>query len=673
LKQYLLTGAPPVPAQPVLRPSGPQAWTAATRRCSPWLALWLLPALATADELLLRDIPSVFAASGFEQSASDAPSSVSVLTAADIERFGWRTLAEALGSLRGFDTRYDHAYDYVGVRGLQRPGDWNRRILLLIDGHRINENVYGQALLGNDAVVDLGAVERIEVVRGPGSSLYGASAVLAVVDVVTKRGRDYRGLQAEVHAGAQDTRAFRVGGGNRIGDLEFAGAVSGLDRGGAERLYFPALASLTPTAGLSSGADAEHNQRLLGSLRWKAWSLQAASVQWRKQLPQGIYGTALSEPRNLSTQERSYLRLGYDDAVAPATRLRLAWSADRYSYRGTYVLSDYSDHDAGDGTWNRAEAAVEHRLGERTRVTAGLDVQRDRRIRQFNFDIYGTRIDDQRHGHVVGTFVQAEHAFTPLLRVNVGLRRDHYSTFGGTTSPRLGLIWQPAEGHALKLLQGGAYRAPNAFEFWFDDNGLSHRSNPGLRPERIRSRELVWEARWSERLQTTLSAYRNALRDLIEQVTDPASGLLQSRNTGAVDSTGLEAQVDARLGTGVEARLSASWQNSRIPNAALPLSNSPHWLLKGSLMARLGAQGTLALESRSSSSVYTLAGERLPGYTLLNLTASSPLGSSGWRGSVSLFNALDRAYAQPAGQEFAPQTSLPQFGRLWLLRLEKTL
>lgn len=640
-----------------------------------------LPAAAGATEayeeqLLLRDVPSVFAASGFEQSASDAPSSVSVITSTDIERFGWRTLAEALGSLRGFDTRYDHVYEYVGVRGLQRPGDWNGRILLLVDGHRVNENVYGQALLGHDAVVDLGAVERIEVVRGPGSSLYGASAVLAVVDVITKQGRDYRGLQAQASAGSHGTRSLRVGGGDRVGDLEFSASVSALQRDGARQLYFPALADLTPSAGWSAGADGERHQRLLGTLRWKEWSVQAAAVDWHKALPASLYGTALSDPTNRVRQERAFLRVGWASLLGEATRLRLDWSTDRYRYQGTYHATqpeDYTNHNGGEGAWQRAEAVIEHRLDTHTRLSAGLDLQRDGRIRQLNRDALGTRIDDQRRGHFHGAFVQLEQAFTPALRLNAGLRVDHYSTFGRTASPRLGLIWQPTEGQAFKLLEGTAYRAPNAFELWFSDGGLAHVANPDLEPERVHSRELVWEARWSPRLQTTLSAYRNRLRGLIDQETVADPGLVRFRNAGGVDGTGLEAQVDAQLARGLEARVSASWQHSRTLDAAQPVSNSPRLLLKGSLVARLGRDATLALESRSTSGVYTITGERLPAYTLLNLTASSPLGASGWRGAVSLFNALDRAHVHPASSEHWSQVSLPQFGRLWSLKLEKAL
>lgn len=642
------------------------------------LACALAPMTSFAQELLLRDVPSVFAASGFEQPASDAPSSVSVITAADIERFGWRTLAEALGSLRGFHTSSDLAYDYVGVRGLLRPGDWNGRILLLVDGQRTNENVYGQASLGHDALVDLGSVERIEVARGPGASLYGASAVFAVVDVITRQGRDYRGWQAEARAGSQGTRGLRLGGGQREGGVEYALSLSATQADGRRAWFFPQLAAGTPTAGRSSGADGLRVLQLQGSLRVNGWNLQAGAQEWRKQVPTGAYGTTLSDPRNEYAQTQRYLRLGREAELWEGALLRVNGSLNSYHYAGDYIAraDGSASRDLTEGRWARAEAVLDQRLDERTRLNLGLDVQRDTRIRQLNTGAGGAvNLDDWRNGASRGLFVQLERSLTPQLRVNAGLRNDHFSTFGSATSPRLGLIWRPTEQHALKLLHGTAYRAPNAFELWYGDGGATQIPNPRLRAERIRTHEAVWEAHWDARWQTSLSVYHNVLGNLIDAGTDPASGLLQYANRGSVRTTGVEGQLDWRLGPGLETRLSLSWQDSKARDAASALSNSPRLLAKGALMMQLGDSGaTLALESRSVSSVRTLEGERLSGYTLLNATLNLPATApSAWRAALSAYNALDRRHAMPAGQEHAPLTWLPAPGRTLLLRLEKSL
>ena len=96
----------------------------------------------------------VYSASKHLQSTSDAPSAVTVITADEIQKYGYRTLADILESVRGFYITYDRDYSYVGVRGFGRLGDSNNRILVLIDGHRINDNVFGEPYLGTEFLVD---------------------------------------------------------------------------------------------------------------------------------------------------------------------------------------------------------------------------------------------------------------------------------------------------------------------------------------------------------------------------------------------------------------------------------------------------------------------------------------------------------------------------------------
>jgi outer membrane receptor for ferrienterochelin and colicin len=151
----------------------------------------LLPALARAqsaqpdltplsiEQLLDAELTST--ASKFEQEVTRAPASVTVITGDEIRRHGYRTLADVLNNVRGLYTSYDRNYSYVGARGFARPGDYNTRVLLLIDGHRLNEPTYNMAAIGTDFPIDVSLIDRVEVIRGPGSSLYGTSAFLGVI------------------------------------------------------------------------------------------------------------------------------------------------------------------------------------------------------------------------------------------------------------------------------------------------------------------------------------------------------------------------------------------------------------------------------------------------------------------------------------------------------------
>jgi len=168
------------------------------------------------ENILFAEIPSVFTASKYEQKVTAAPSAVSIITAAEIRKYGYRTLADILRSQRGFYTSYDRQTEFLGVRGFGRPGDFNSRILLLIDGSRSNNNIFDTAAIGNDFILDVALIERIEVVRGPGSSLYGSNAFFAVINVITRRGRDLQGTELAATAASQATYSSRLSYGKRF-------------------------------------------------------------------------------------------------------------------------------------------------------------------------------------------------------------------------------------------------------------------------------------------------------------------------------------------------------------------------------------------------------------------------------------------------------------------------
>ena len=179
------------------------------------------------EELMSLDAGRVFGASERLQPVTEAPASVSFITAEEIARYGYRTLADILRGVRGMYVTNDRNFSFLGTRGFGKPGDYNSRILLLVNGHRVNDNVFGQAEIGAEFGIDPALFERVEIIRGPASSLYGDSAFFAVVNVITRVGRvarwrvaQRRGRHAGHAAGARQRgpafrqRCRRGGGGN---------------------------------------------------------------------------------------------------------------------------------------------------------------------------------------------------------------------------------------------------------------------------------------------------------------------------------------------------------------------------------------------------------------------------------------------------------------------------
>ena len=205
------------------------------------LAQQSLPELSL-EELMRLDTGRVFGASERLQPSTEAPASVSFITADEIKRYGYRTLADILRGVRGMYVTNDRNFSYLGTRGFGKPGDYNSRILLLVNGHRVNDNVYGQAEIGAEFGIDPAMFERVEIIRGPASSLYGDSAIFAVVNVITKSGASLDGASFTVEDGTLGTRLARASAGRRLASgVEVAISGTYEESAGVDRLYFPAF------------------------------------------------------------------------------------------------------------------------------------------------------------------------------------------------------------------------------------------------------------------------------------------------------------------------------------------------------------------------------------------------------------------------------------------------
>jgi iron complex outermembrane receptor protein len=631
------------------------------------------------EQLMQIPIENVVGASRYEQKVTRAPASVSIVTAEDIRQFGYRTLADVLRSVRGLYVPYDRNYSNLGMRGFSRPGDFNTRVLLLLDGRRMNDNLYSSALIGPEATLDLDLVERIEVIRGPSSSIYGSSAFFGVINVITRDAQRFEGVELSASAASLDSYKGRITYADRFaGGAELVLSASTFDSRGHERLYFPEFDVEGTNNGMVAGNDGESAQNLLASLAYKDFELSAAYSRRDKEIPTASFSTVFNDGREEATDERVLVDLKYAHAYG-ASHLTGRLSYDRYSYFADYpynfagpgdppFVAVTHDDNYGDGVG--AELQLTRKLFDQHTLVLGAEWRRDLNLSQSNFvdDPKTYSFQDNRDGRSVGVYAQGEVRIREDLFANVGVRFDDFSVFGGRTSPRMALIYSPTERAAIKLLYGTAYRAPNAYELYQASPGFS-KGNRGLEPERIRTTELVYEQYLASALRFSASAYHYDVDDLISQIQDAADGLLVFRNFDQIHAEGLELELEDRYANGLVARLSSAVQRAEDRRSGDALNNSPKMLAKLNVAVPLSKQHlSAALEAQYSSGVGTLSGTRAAGFTVMNATVLAHSFANRLDASASIYNLLDRSYAYP-GSTAHLQNVIPQDGRTFRIEL----
>ncbi len=603
----------------------------------------------------------VTGASKFSQSVRSAPSSATVITSAEIRALGYRSLSDVLNSVRGLNVNSDRAYSYLGVRGVSTPGDYNTRVLLLIDGNRINDGVFDQAFLGTEFPLDLDLVERVEFIPGPGSAVHGANALFGVINVVTRRSMGGKNGTASVSAGSgrlrTATATLQTGEAGGLNAMVSASRTTA--RGGD--LYFPQYDSPDTRNGWSVGTDAERQSRLFVRLEdgagFRATLIHADRLKGAPATASTVFGDAATRSRDVQTHGS----FQWTGRALPDVEVTARAYASRNRYVGDFLM-DYPPV-----TLNRDEVDAQSRGIEARAVTTrwsghklvtGFELQRSPRRNQSNFDVepYATYLDDRRNGHRMSLFAEDQIEINPQWSLSVGGRFDRTETNEGVLSPRLGAVWQPNSQWTLKYLYGSAYRQANAFERYYEFPGEGgYKGNAVLRNEKVRGHEIAMEYRPNAALRWKGSFYRNGVSNLIVQNVDPDDGLLVFNNVGSFSTRGVEIEAEAALP--LESRLRINYARQLPAGPAEIRKHTARNIAHMALITPLIGQWTVGV----STSAIGARGQAA-GFGTTDVTISNDAPWRDWRVAFSVYNLFDRRASDPSTDLAMPGT-IPQDGR----------
>ncbi|MBI5215311.1 MAG: TonB-dependent receptor [Ignavibacteriae bacterium] len=623
----------------------------------------------------------VSTAAKYWQTSSEAPASVTIITSKQIERYGYSTLDDVLRSVRGFYTSYDRNYSYIGVRGFSRPTDYNDRLLLLLNGHTMNENVYGSMLAGNDLPIDLRSLDRIEIVRGPGSALYGTGAMFAVINLITKKGNDIDGINLSTEFGSYGKLGANVLYGKQFEnalDVLFsfrAGKIQGQD------LYYREYDSVQTNYGVAQNIDDEHFAGLIGSLQYKYTSLLVSFTNRFKRVPTAAFETIFNDPSFTSRDKRGLIELLHDYPFATDKNIMSRLYYDYYEYFGSYPYETMLNYDASTGKWYGGEVQFRWDVFPGNRFTIGTEFRNNLHSDYRNWTADSVFFDKNFPFNIFSLYLQNEFQVFENLSFTAGIRRDEYSTVGSATTPRLALIFNILPTSTLKMLYGEGFRSPNTYETNYEDNFSSWVQNTNLKPEKIITSEIAWEQRFTKDVFGVLSLYSYDMDELIDPVID-SLGISQFQNISDIHAQGIETELNFRTDIGLNGYTSFIYQKARDPLLDGNISNSPTTILRLGFSYQLVPSLTLSSEVRYTSERYTVNRTTTDPFIIANLNIHAKAGTKAESGIGKLLNNIEcsllvenifnTSYATPGGIEHR-QDAIPQDGRTFLFRIGYTL
>ncbi len=630
-------------------------------------------------DLTIEELMHISVATRDKREINKAPSVVTLITAKEIKNMGARDLRDVLRFVPGFQVGISGlGYTTFGVRGIATPNA--EKVKILIDGLSVNDHIEG-----GGAVVfgDMGLenVERIEIIRGPGSALYGTSAFLAVINIITKKAADISGLKAYAKSDTFNKKNVGILAGKQFNDLEVSAYFDYLDTDGPDdlRIRADALSSdplnrRKSLAGTSSGY-ADYN-------RWRSTS--SLKLAYKGLYFNGLYtdkkwGGYLSSTNNVCKGSEAHVyqlqgMLGYRYNISDAIDIDLSTFGMRYDIDSKWSAAPPGYIDNSFTRWKagqlRNDAAVQKAYGGEVKlsyaIADGHSLQAGAALNYVSFTDIKTKTNTPAGKTILVTaplimarseiyrriwsgYFQYAWDITDRISLTAGVRADEYSDFGDTFNPRFGLVWEPIDGFTVKALYGRAFRAPTFVESYIHVPGSIEGDNRNS-PEIVKTYELELGCRF-DIISVRLNYFYNVIEDLL--ATALRDDLLRGEYANMDGRTivqGIEAEIKVSLTSEISGYLSYAFQSGENKATDTDITGMARHVVNAGFNVELfqnfnlnmavnhvGSRKRAESDSRGDLGSYTF------GYiTLINRGLIKNLEIS-----LSLFNAFNSNYRVP--------------------------
>ncbi len=525
-----------------------------------------------------------------KQTIAKAPAVVSVITADDITATGASNLVEILESVPGIHIRTSQFANrpLVHIRGANAT-----QTLLMVNGAPMRDLVWGFGIFWKGLPASV--IERVEIIRGPGSALFGSDASSGVINVITKTAGKIENNEVGVRVGSFDTKTAWAQYGEDWNGFELGFTAEIQDTGGHDPFIEMDGQTLRDQA---SGTNASlapgparygwRNMDLRLSVAKDHWRLQTDYIR-HSDLEIGLTGAGVLDPVTEASDSRFNAGLFYENDIFSED-----WGLNvelRYQHLEYTSGDGFQERPPGfggaypDGVINHMRSA-ERRLDlEASGLYEGIDDHAVLLGAGYSWqDLYfveqlinegtgpdgnpllpgGTPVDisdtpfafaPEKSRSIRYLFLQDIWAISDAWELTAGARYDHYSDFGDTLNPRLALVWQSTDKLTTKLMYGQAFRAPS-FQELFAETSFTL-PNPSLDPERSETIDLSFSYAATKELYLNLSAFHFDQTDLIRAVFVPGLSKRLFQNTGDHTIRGIE--LEARWQATRDVRVSGNY------------------------------------------------------------------------------------------------------------------
>lgn len=599
-----------------------------------------------------------------ETSLLDAPSIVSVITAEDIRRMGARNLQDVMRTVPGFELGVrNFGYPEIGLRGIITNN--TEKIRILLDGVAVNENLEGSGTIvfGDLALEN---VERIEIIRGPGSAMYGTNAFLGVISILTKEPPPSgSATTVTVARGSFDTTEGSVLTGWSGPQFRVSGFVHFLETDGARPAigrdamsFDPGVIGGSSLAGTSDGHADLSERKLMTQVKadFESFYFNGTFIDLRKgpylgatwivnrhseAHPYQLQGTLgfLGRPSENWTLEPRIYALHYKadnlwNSYPEGTILDIGGTPANYTL-GRYDRQGGTQDTLGAEIKSTWAASWQHK------VLAGLSVEESKLRKVVNeTNVPGSGPEQMVDAGpimiknpsrtLLSAYLQDQWNPTTTLGITAGARMDRYSDAGTALSPRLAFVWQPARELSLKLLYGEAFRAPTFTDLYLYAYNGNYRGNEENKPEKIQTTEFEIDYRFGDRVFWRVDLFRNRIEDLLAY--QPIAGHLEYRNSKDVTIVkGLETEVKCTFSESLSGFANYSCQSGRNEATGEALVGMANWRANLGLNLSPSERINVNVSHNIVGSRQRSAGDprpRVPGYRITDLALTfKPLAS----------------------------------------------